>query len=169
MVRPEPIEDEDSARVECWRDVSQVAELLDVSPATVQRWCRERRLPHVRIGHTIRFSPAQLASIESTFAAAGPSSEVPYTTRVDEPARDRRLLGSAAVAMWLGVSREQVWRLWATGKLPGYRIDRRLRFASADVESFLASHHVGVATPFATPASRRDRRDDRTPTDYERV
>jgi excisionase family DNA binding protein len=53
------------------------------------------------------------------------------------------LLGTAAVANWLGMSREQVWRLWNSGRLSGYRLDRHLRFARCDVEAFLAAHRVG--------------------------
>lgn len=53
------------------------------------------------------------------------------------------LLGTADVARWLGMSREQVWRLWKVGRLPGYRLDRHLRFARADVEAFLAANRSG--------------------------
>lgn len=55
------------------------------------------------------------------------------------------LLGTAEVARWLGMSREQVWRLWKSGRLPGYRLDRHLRFARADVEAFLAANRSGLA------------------------
>jgi len=55
------------------------------------------------------------------------------------------LLSSADVARWLGMSREQVWRLWKVGRLPGYRLDRHLRFARADVEAFLAANRSGQA------------------------
>lgn len=60
------------------------------------------------------------------------------------------LIGSVQVAEWLGMSREQVWRLWASGKLPGYRFDRNLRFDPRDVQAFLDRHYSGnraVATP----------------------
>jgi excisionase family DNA binding protein len=56
------------------------------------------------------------------------------------------LLGTPAVANWLGMSREQVWRLWKTGRLPGYRLDRHLRFARADVDAFLAANRSGRVT-----------------------
>lgn len=73
------------------------------------------------------------------------------------------LLGSAQVATWLGMSREQVWRLWSTGALPGYRLDRNLRFAPEDVHAFLESRYSGSPTTTTggrptkhqTPASRR--------------
>ena len=50
-----------------WYDVDDVAQLLKVSPRTVQRWCRERRVPHVRIGRGIRFTPEQLVEIETAY------------------------------------------------------------------------------------------------------
>jgi excisionase family DNA binding protein len=50
-----------------WYDVADVAAMLKVKPRTVQRWCRERRVPHVRIGRGIRFTAEQIAEIESTY------------------------------------------------------------------------------------------------------
>lgn len=61
------------------------------------------------------------------------------------------LLGTSEVARWLGMSREQVWRLWKSGRLPGYQLDRHLRFARSDVEAFLAANRSGAATD-ALPA-----------------
>lgn len=46
------------------------------------------------------------------------------------------------------MSREQVWRLWSAGRLPGYKLDRYLRFAPSDIERFLAKHY-SVAAPLA--------------------
>lgn len=81
------------------------------------------------------------------------------------------LLGTAAVANWLGMSREQVWRLWKSGRLPGYRLDRHLRFARRDVEAFLEAHRVGdgpndrpVVLPFDPKPTRRS-----PPTEYRRI
>ena len=51
------------------------------------------------------------------------------------------LLGSRDVATMLGMSREQVWRLYSSGRLAGYRFDRLLRFARSDVERFMAAHY----------------------------
>jgi excisionase family DNA binding protein len=42
-------------------DVKELAELLDVTEATVQRWVRRRQIPAIRIGDVIRFDPAILA------------------------------------------------------------------------------------------------------------
>jgi excisionase family DNA binding protein len=41
--------------------VKQVADLLDVSPATIQRWVRHGELPAIRISDTIRLDPSTLA------------------------------------------------------------------------------------------------------------
>ena len=84
------------------------------------------------------------------------------------------LLGTADVARWLGMSREQVWRLWKVGRLPGYRLDRHLRFARADVEAFLAANRTGEAAN-GLPAvvipldSRRERSRRIPPSEYRRI
>jgi len=55
------------------------------------------------------------------------------------------LLGTTDVAQLLGMSREQVWRLWSSGRLAGYRFDRHVRFARSDVERFMAQHYSGTS------------------------
>jgi excisionase family DNA binding protein len=40
--------------------VPDVAAILKVQPATVYTWVRQGRLPHIRIGRLIRFSPVQV-------------------------------------------------------------------------------------------------------------
>lgn len=81
------------------------------------------------------------------------------------------LLGTRAVANWLGMSREQVWRLWSTGRLPGYRLDRHLRFARRDVEAFLAEHRSAgtgdTATTTEPVVNKRPRRG--ASTEYRRI
>jgi excisionase family DNA binding protein len=42
-------------------NVKQVADLLHVSPATIQRWVRGGELPAIRISGTIRLDPSTLA------------------------------------------------------------------------------------------------------------
>jgi excisionase family DNA binding protein len=42
-------------------NVTELAKLLDVTEATVQRWVRRRQIPSIRIGDVIRFDPAMLA------------------------------------------------------------------------------------------------------------
>lgn len=84
------------------------------------------------------------------------------------------LLGTADVARWLGMSREQVWRLWKVGRLPGYRLDRHLRFARTDIEAFLAANRTGDAAD-GLPAvvipldSRRKRARRIPPSEYRRI
>ena len=41
--------------------VAELAKLLDVTEATVQRWGRKRQIPTIRIGDVIRFDPEKLA------------------------------------------------------------------------------------------------------------
>lgn len=50
-----------------WYDAQDVARRLKVTPRTVQRWCRERRVPHIRVGRGIRFTAQQLAEIEAAY------------------------------------------------------------------------------------------------------
>ena len=84
------------------------------------------------------------------------------------------LLGTADVARWLGMSREQVWRLWKAGRLPGYRLDRHLRFARADIEAYLAANRTGDAAD-GLPAvvipldSKRKIRRRIPPSEYRRI
>jgi excisionase family DNA binding protein len=42
-------------------NVVELAKLVDVTEATVQRWVRKRQIPSIRIGDIIRFDPAMLA------------------------------------------------------------------------------------------------------------
>lgn len=42
-------------------NVRDLAELLDVTEATIQRWVRKRKLPAIRVEDVIRFDPAMLA------------------------------------------------------------------------------------------------------------
>ena len=49
------------------RDCDYVAKQVGVSPRTVQRWARERRIPHIRIGRLVRFTDAQIKEIADTY------------------------------------------------------------------------------------------------------
>ena len=42
-------------------NVVELAKLVDVTEATVQRWVRKRQIPSIRISDIIRFDPAMLA------------------------------------------------------------------------------------------------------------
>ena len=59
----------------------ELAAELGVVPRTVQRWCRERVVPHMRYGRTIRFMPHQVAEIRQHFErgalARRPEVDVP--------------------------------------------------------------------------------------------
>jgi excisionase family DNA binding protein len=41
--------------------VKEIAELFDVSEATIQRWVRKGEIPAIRVSDTIRFDPGVLA------------------------------------------------------------------------------------------------------------
>jgi len=43
--------------------VTQAAEALDKSVATIRRWVQSRRLGHYRIGGEIRIAPADIAAL----------------------------------------------------------------------------------------------------------
>jgi excisionase family DNA binding protein len=59
----------------------EVAEQFRVTPRTIQRWARDRRVPHVRIGRRILFQEAQveqiLAAYQQSVIEPAPSSTVP--------------------------------------------------------------------------------------------
>jgi len=42
-------------------NVKDLAELLDVTEGTIQRWARRRQVPAIRVGDVIRFDPGMLA------------------------------------------------------------------------------------------------------------
>jgi excisionase family DNA binding protein len=39
----------------------EAAELLSVSPVTLRKWVLERRIPHYKLGKSVRFAPRELA------------------------------------------------------------------------------------------------------------
>lgn len=43
-----------------WYTPEDVARLTQYTPRTIQRWCREERIPHIRVGRLYRFTQAQL-------------------------------------------------------------------------------------------------------------
>jgi excisionase family DNA binding protein len=54
-------------------DVTELAQLLKVTEATVQRWDRKRKIPSIRIGNVIRFDGNMLAdSVELQAACTHP-------------------------------------------------------------------------------------------------
>jgi excisionase family DNA binding protein len=68
-------------------NVKEVAELLCVSEATIQRWVRGREVPALRIGDTIRFDPGLLADwIEQRSIASGEADAASRQRRDSHPA-----------------------------------------------------------------------------------
>jgi excisionase family DNA binding protein len=51
-------------------NVKDLAELLDVTEATIQRWVRRHQVPAIRVGDIIRFDPCMLADWIELQAAA---------------------------------------------------------------------------------------------------
>ena len=52
--------------------VKEIAELFDVTEATIQRWVRRGEIPAIRVSDTIRFDPGLLADwIEQRSIAGG--------------------------------------------------------------------------------------------------
>lgn len=50
-----------------WLTVHDLAPILGVTTRTVHRWAAERRIPHVRIGRSVRFTPAQVDEIAAAY------------------------------------------------------------------------------------------------------
>ena len=58
-------------------NVSELAQLVGVTEATVQRWARKQQIPTIRIGDVIRFDPAMLADwIELQAACTRPLASI---------------------------------------------------------------------------------------------
>lgn len=55
----------------------------------------------------------------------------------------------------IGISASKLYQLAAAGRIGHYRVGGKIIFSDADVDAFLASCRVGVAThPVATPRTR---------------
>ena len=37
--------------------IAELADILSIAPLTLFRWCKAKRVPHYRLGKTVRFSP----------------------------------------------------------------------------------------------------------------
>jgi excisionase family DNA binding protein len=48
-----------------WLSCNDLANELGMSSRTIQHWCRERKIPHHRLGRTIRFSPQDVEAIKA--------------------------------------------------------------------------------------------------------
>jgi len=70
-------------------NVSELAQLVGVTEATVQRWARKRQIPTIRIGDVIRFDPAMLADwIELQAACTRPLANIFLHPRAEADPRD---------------------------------------------------------------------------------
>lgn len=67
-----------------WLTPHEVADQTGYTVRTIQRWCRERRIPHVRVGRLLRFTPAQLAEIEAAYTIE-PDRECVSANRLRNP------------------------------------------------------------------------------------
>lgn len=52
-------------------DIKAAARALAVSPLTLRRWVRERRISYVRVGRLVRFDPRALARFIETNSVEG--------------------------------------------------------------------------------------------------
>lgn len=50
-----------------WILPADLAHTMSVSPRTIQKWCRERRIPHVRVGRVYRFTPEMVQQIADAY------------------------------------------------------------------------------------------------------
>lgn len=55
-----------------WLMVDDVASIIGVHKRTIQRWCREGEIPHVRKGRLIRFLPEQVDEIAAEYTTTKP-------------------------------------------------------------------------------------------------
>lgn len=81
-----------AAHPRMWFTAEEAAEMTGVSARTLQRWARERKIPHLRIGRTLRFTHDHLAVAQSTYTTLPAPSPVaalpnpdfhPYIRAVD--------------------------------------------------------------------------------------
>lgn len=69
----------------------------------------------------------------------------------------RPLLSWSEAARALGVTERQVRHLWSTGRLGGVHVGRHVRFRSADIGAFIATHSVSPSHDGSV--TRRPRRE----------
>ena len=77
-----------------WLTCDDLAPVIGVSSRTIQRWARDRTVPHVRIGRLVRFTPEQVAEIQSAYTV---NPEV--CINVDQPNPDYRPNRAVVVPM----------------------------------------------------------------------
>lgn len=62
--------------------VDELASRVHRSPRTIQRWARERRIPHVKLGRSTLFTEEQIAEIAAAYTRE-PEPTVPEHTLVN--------------------------------------------------------------------------------------
>jgi len=63
-------------------NTSELAKLLAVTEPTIQKWARQKQIPCIRIGSTLRFDPTMLADwIELQATRPQPSASDDYQMR----------------------------------------------------------------------------------------
>jgi len=62
--------------VEDYLTVEEVAKKLAVSPKTVYRWFKQRKLKGIKAGHLVRISPASLLEFQQVHQNSGGESDV---------------------------------------------------------------------------------------------
>lgn len=73
-------------------NVSELAKLMNVTEATVQRWVRKRQIPSIRIGDVIRFDPTFLADwFELQAAVTKRSFTISLSPRAEEDPSESQL------------------------------------------------------------------------------
>lgn len=59
----------------------EVADRFHVTPRTIQRWARDRRVPHTRIGRRVLFTPEQADAITRIYEVLPVKPEPSATIR----------------------------------------------------------------------------------------
>ena len=61
----------------------------------------------------------------------------------DAPRTTSQLLKSPEAAHWLAISPRKLWALTASGEIPSVRIGRNVRYATHDLDDYVAANTRG--------------------------
>lgn len=103
-----------------WLTPDEVADIADVTPRSVQKWCAGNHVRSVRVGHQWRINAED-------FGLA-----IPLVPR-------QRMMSVAEVATWFRVSYKTVARLAQLGLLQTRQIRGNQRITREDLQEFIAS------------------------------
>lgn len=128
-------------------DMSTIAECLAITKRHVRRLVTQRQMPFHKVGHLVRFDPAEVAEWldERRVRPLGWAGADTGGANVRLAAYDgsdvRRclpfLIDIATLARHLGVTDRHVRRLISERRIPFLRVGRLIRFDSADVAAWL--------------------------------